>query len=92
MKKVFALAFFHGNVSWKFVTTNYKINCINVFFYQCLTFKSNFKILNETQIEYWSDKGHNLTMMQVVTRFERRQNNAKNDNVVLCKDQMYNVY
>ena len=26
------------------------------------------------------------------TRFERRQNNAKNDNVVLYKVQMYNVY
>ena len=26
MKQVFALAFFHGNVSWKFVTTNYKKN------------------------------------------------------------------
>ena len=24
----------------------------NVFLYQCLTFKSNFKILNETQTEY----------------------------------------
>ena len=32
------------------------------------------------------------TMMRVATRFERRQNNAKNDNVVLCKEQMYNVY
>ena len=31
-------------------------------------------------------------MMQVATRFERRQNNAKNDNVVLHKKQMYNVY
>ena len=28
----------------------------------------------------------------VATRFERRQNNAKNDNVVLYKVQMYNVY
>ena len=28
-------------------------------------------------------------MMQVATRFERKQNNAKNDNVVLCKVQMY---
>ena len=28
-------------------------------------------------------------MMQVATRFERRQNNAKNDNVVLYKVQMY---
>ena len=28
------------------------------------------------------------TMMQVATRFERRQNNAKNDNVVLCKVQI----
>ena len=36
--------------------------------------------------------GTYLTMMQVATRFERRQNNAKNDNVVLCKVQMYNVY
>ena len=27
--------------------------------------------------------------MQVATRFERRQNNAKNDNVVLYKVQMY---
>ena len=26
------------------------------------------------------------------TRFERRQNNAKSDNVVLYKVQMYNVY
>ena len=33
-----------------------------------------------------------ITMMQVATRFERRQNNARNDNVVLCKEQMYNVY
>ena len=33
-----------------------------------------------------------IAMMQVVTRFERRQNNAKNDNAVLCKVQMYNVY
>ena len=33
-----------------------------------------------------------LTMMQVATRFERRQNNAKNDNVVLYKVHMYNVY
>ena len=33
-----------------------------------------------------------LTKMQVATRFERRQNNAKNDNVVLYKVQMYNVY
>ena len=33
-----------------------------------------------------------LTMMQVATRFVRRQNNAKNDNVVLWKVQMYNVY
>ena len=33
-----------------------------------------------------------LTMMEVATRFERRQNNAKNDNVVLCKVQMYNEY
>ena len=32
------------------------------------------------------------TMMQVATRFERRQNNGKNDNVVLYKVQMYNVY
>ena len=31
------------------------------------------------------------TMMQVAKRFERRQNNAKNDNVVLYKVQMYNV-
>ena len=32
-------------------------------------------------------------MMQVATQFERRQNNAKNDNVVLYyKVQMYNVY
>ena len=31
-------------------------------------------------------------MMQVATRFERRQNYAKNDNVVLYKVQMYNVY
>ena len=31
-------------------------------------------------------------MMQVATRFERRQNNAKNNNVVLYKLQMYNVY
>ena len=31
-------------------------------------------------------------MMQVATRFERRQNNAKNDNVVLYKVQMCNVY
>ena len=30
-------------------------------------------------------------MMQVATRFERRQNNAKNYNV-LYKVQMYNVY
>ena len=30
-----------------------------------------------------------LTMMQVATRFERRQNNAKKDNVVLYKVQMY---
>ena len=28
-------------------------------------------------------------MMQVATSFERRQNNAKNDNVVLYKVQMY---
>ena len=27
--------------------------------------------------------------MQVATRFERRQNNAENDNVVLYKVQMY---
>ena len=33
-----------------------------------------------------------LTLMQVAARFERRQNNAKNDNVVLYKVQMYNVY
>ena len=33
-----------------------------------------------------------LTMIQVARRFERRQNNTKNDNVVLCKVQMYNVY
>ena len=31
-------------------------------------------------------------MMQVATRFERTQNNAKNDNVVLYKLQIYNVY
>ena len=31
-------------------------------------------------------------MMQVATRFERRQNNAKNDNVELYKVQIYNVY
>ena len=31
-------------------------------------------------------------MMQVATLFERRQNNAKNDNVVLYKVQMYNEY
>ena len=31
-------------------------------------------------------------MMQVATRFEHRQNNAKNDKVVLYKVQMYNVY
>ena len=36
--------------------------------------------------------GTYLTMMQVATRFERRQNDAKNDNVVLYKVQMYNVY
>ena len=36
-------------------------------------------------------KGTYLTMMQVATRFERRQNNAKNDNVVLYKVQMCNV-
>ena len=30
--------------------------------------------------------------MHVATRFVRRQNNAKNNNVVLCKLQMYNVY
>ena len=29
------------------------------------------------------------TMMQDATRFECRQNNAKNDNVVLCKVPMY---
>ena len=29
--------------------------------------------------------------MQVATHFERRQNNAKNDNVVLHKVQMCNV-
>ena len=28
-------------------------------------------------------------MMQVATRFERRQNNAKNDNFVLYELQMY---
>ena len=33
-----------------------------------------------------------ITMMQVATRFERKQNNAKNDNVVLYKVQMYNIY
>ena len=35
-----------------------------------------------------------LTMMQVATRFERRQHNAKNENVELYKVQMYkyNVY
>ena len=31
-------------------------------------------------------------MMQVAMSFERRQNHAKNDNVVLNKEQMYNVY
>ena len=31
-------------------------------------------------------------MMQVATRFERRQNNAKKDNVALYKVPMYNVY
>ena len=33
-----------------------------------------------------------ITMMQVATRFECRQNNAKNDTVVLHKVQIYNVY
>ena len=35
-----------------------------------------------------------ISMMQVAMRFERvrRQNNAKNDKVVLYKAQMYNVY
>ena len=33
-----------------------------------------------------------ITMMQVATRFERRQNNAKNNNVVLYKVQMCNAY
>ena len=32
------------------------------------------------------------TMMQVAKRFERRRNNAKNDNVELYKVRMYNVY
>ena len=32
------------------------------------------------------------TMMQVATRFERRQNNTKNDNVEMYKVRMYNVY
>ena len=36
--------------------------------------------------------GTYLIMMQVATRFERRQNNAKNNNVVLYKVQMHNVY
>ena len=31
-------------------------------------------------------------MMQDATRFERKQNNAKNDSVVLYKVQLYNVY
>ena len=33
-------------------------------------------------------KDISITMMQVATRFERRQKNAKNDNVVLHKKQM----
>ena len=31
-------------------------------------------------------------MMQVAMSFERRQNNANYDNVVLNKEQTYNVY
>ena len=65
--------------------------------YQCLTFKSNFKILNKKKkhklnTDRMRDIRTYLTMMQVATGFECRQNNAKNDNVVLNKVQMYNVY
>ena len=51
-------------------------------------FKSNFLNTNWILIGW----GTYLTMMQVATSFERRQSNAKNDNVVLYKVQMYNVY
>ena len=63
-----------------------------MFLYQCLAFKSNFKILNEHKLNTDRMRDIYLTMMQVATRFERRQNNAKNDNVVLYKVQMYNIY
>ena len=93
MKKSFCFGLFRWKCFVKIVTTKYINKLYQCFLYQCLTFKSNFKILYETQTEYWSAEGHTyLTMMQVATRFERRQNNAKNDNVVLYKAQMYNVY
>ena len=34
----------------------------------------------------------NFKILKVAARFERRQNDAKNDKVVLYKVQMYNVY
>ena len=39
-----------------------------------------------------TDRMRDISTMMQVERFERRQNNAKNDNVVLHKVQMYNVY
>ena len=38
------------------------------FLYQCLTFKSNFKIINETQTEYRSDEGCKLQPVLNVDR------------------------
>ena len=47
-----------------------------MFLYQCLTFKSNFKILNETNwiLIGW---GTYLTMMQVATRFDVNRTTPK---------------
>ena len=39
-----------------------------------------------------TDRMRDISNHDVATRFERRQNNAKNDNVVLCKVQIYIVY
>ena len=54
--------------------------------HQCLTFSSNFKILDNDRLGDISN--HDA----VATRFERRQSNAWYDNVVLYEVHMYNVY
>ena len=61
----------------------------------CTTFSHNFKNIIQEGQNHSCDTialKRRIICDSEATRFKRRQNNAKNDNVVLYKVQMYNVY